>query len=79
MTFDYDFKPGLRSSWNAAKLIVRKPLTDRRIKQYEKRGWYDESFREARRELMARKAAQRRKRSGNFLIGEDGRPIYSPV
>lgn len=79
MTFDFDQRQPLRSSWNSSKLVVRKPLTDQQIARYQKRGWYDESFREARRELMAKKAAKRRKREGNFLLAEDGRPIYSPV
>ncbi len=79
MTFDFDARPRLRSSWNSAGFIRGKPLTDRKISQYQKRGWYDESFREARRELMAKKAAKHRQRQGNFLKSSNGSLIYSPL
>lgn len=56
---------------------MRGPLSDRKIEQYRKRGWYAEDFREARRDLMARKKAKQLKRDGSFLI-MDGRMVYSP-
>lgn len=58
-------------------MLVRGPLTDRKIEQYAKQGYYSDAFREARRELWQRKAAKRAQRSGNFLL-VDGRMIFSP-
>ena len=57
--------------------IVKGLLTDRKIAQYEKRGWYSESFKEERRKFQAKKREW--KRMGNLLEGEDGRIIYSPL
>jgi len=62
-------------------MMVRRPLTDKKIASYESRGFYSPEFREARRELMARKAAKAAKyqqRQGNF-IKIDGRLVYSPT
>jgi len=60
---------------------VRGPLTDRKIEQYRKLGYYSESFREARHDLMEMKKARRtarEERDGNFLK-VDGRLVYSPL
>lgn len=72
--FDFDYRPHLRSSWNQARLVVGKKLTDRKIRQYEQRGYYSNEFRQARREAWERKQS---KREGNFTL-RDGRMIYSP-
>lgn len=66
----------MRSSWSETKLVMRGPLTDRKIEQYQKRGWYSEAFKQARRERMAKKATMRRE--GSWVHMEDGRTIYSP-
>lgn len=65
----------IRSSWNPTRLLMRGPLTDKKIEKYAKRGWYSEEFREARRGLMQRKAL---KRDGAFFIRSDGSKVYSP-
>jgi septal ring factor EnvC (AmiA/AmiB activator) len=54
-------------------MLMRGPLTDRRIEQY----LYDEDYRQARREFWKRKTS--RKRVGNFLEAGNGRLIYSPI
>ena len=66
----------MRSSWSETKLVMRGPLTDRKIAQYEKRGWYSAEFKAARRERMMQR--QSVKRDGNWLRMEDGRTVYSP-
>ena len=77
--FEFDRRPSIRSSWNEARLSVRKRLTDRKIAEYERRGFYSEEYREARRELWAKQAAKRQSlRNGNF-VERDGRLIYSPL
>lgn len=70
-------KPAIKSSWNAEKLLMRGPLTDRKIEEYQQRGYYSPEYRQARRELMERKKASQEKRIGNFLM-VDGRMVYSP-
>lgn len=67
----------IRSSWNETRLLMRGPLTDRKIEKYAKAGYYSDAFRQARREAWQRKAAKRAARSGNFLL-VDGRMIFSP-
>lgn len=67
----------IRSGWNDSIFLFNGPLTDRRIEEYRKRGYYDPAFREARKEAWARKEARRTRRDGNFdLI--DGRMVYRP-
>lgn len=63
--------------WKEDTMLIGKPLTDKKIIQYEKRGFYSEEFREQRRQFQAKKKA--RKRVGNFVEAEDGRFIYSPI
>jgi len=68
----------MRTSWNETRLLMRGPLTDRKITQYAKAGYYSDAFREARREMWQRKAAKQARREGNFLVSE-GRLIFSPA
>ena len=63
-----------RTGWPSVG-FMRGPLTDRKIAKYQKLGYYSAEFREARKELQARK----RKRKGNFVESEDGRLVYSPL
>lgn len=70
-----EFVP-IRKGFNPSAVIRRGKLTDRKIAQYEKRGYYSADYRQARRELWQRQA--KKKRSGNFDISEDGRLIYRP-
>lgn len=58
--------------------MIKGKLTDKAIERYREKGWYAPEFREARRELMKNKQAKREKRSGNFLIRQDGSRVYSP-
>lgn len=78
MSFEFDYRPRIGSSWNVSRLIVKGELTDRKIKQYQKRGWYSQEFKDARKEFLAKKANRRAKRDGSFL-SEGGRLIYSPL
>lgn len=73
--FEFD-QPGkhIRSGWNTTAMLVRGRLTDKKIAQYAKRGWYSSEYRAARRERMKSKHS---KRVGAFLV-VDGRMIYSP-
>ena len=75
--FDYPGPP-LRSSWNATRMLIRGRLTDKKIEQYRKQGWYSEAFREARREFMAKKSAGKINRTGSFVVSGD-RMIYNPI
>lgn len=79
--FLFDNSRRLRSGWNEAAFLLGKPLTDRKIAEYERRGYYSAAFREARAELLRRKRATheaRIKRIGPF-IEHEGRLIYSPT
>jgi hypothetical protein len=67
----------IRSSWSEGRLVGRGPLTDKKIAKYAKAGWFSADFKEARRSLMLKKHAQRKRREGNFDI-VDGRMIYRP-
>ncbi len=70
----------IRSTWNEARLLMRGRLTDKLISKYQRKGYYSHEFKEARRELMAKKKARRDAvRSGNFLTTSDGRLVYSPL
>jgi hypothetical protein len=68
----------VRSTWRPEHLLMRGPLTDRKIEQYRAAGWYSSELREARRELQAKREAKRQRREGNFLVGADGRLIFCP-
>lgn len=65
----------MNSAWRPEMLMRRALLTDRKIEQYRKRGFYDPEYRKARKEFAEKK---HRKRSGNF-VESDGRMIYSPT
>jgi hypothetical protein len=71
------------SGWSEARLMRRKPLTDRKIAKYEALGYYSPEYRQARKDLIERKAdkreARRKAREGNFDIAGDGRLIYRPI
>lgn len=60
---------------------VRGLLTDRKIEQYRREGFYSPEWRAARREIWAKRQKKREpkeNRDGNFLK-IDGRLIYSPI
>lgn len=78
--FTFDQPRGVRSAWNAEKLLRRGKLTDAQIARYERKGWYDPDFKEARRAMMARRKARRDEgqREGNY-VRRDGRLVYSPI
>lgn len=63
-------------SFKEQKLILRGPLTDRKIKSYAKQGYFTQEFNDQRKEYWAKKRGQRR-REGNFDIVE-GRLVYRP-
>lgn len=63
-----------RSGWNVNMMVRKGPLTDKAIAAYEKRGFYDQDYKDARNRLIHKKSA----RKGNFLE-RDGRIIYSPL
>lgn len=69
----------IKSTWNEARLIMRKQLTDRKIKRYQKEGWYSAEFRQERKDRAEKKARKHRRKDGNFEITEDGRLIYKPI
>ena len=56
--------------------IVGAKLTDKRIAYYEETGWYAPEAKAARKARAERK--KKLKRSGSFLIDEDGHMIYDP-
>lgn len=64
------------------RMMLRGPLTDRKIAKYAREGWYSNELREFRRERNAKRLAKRQAREaireGNF-IKQDGRLIYSPL
>lgn len=68
----------IRSSWKCAGMVVRGPLTDKKIEKYREQGWYSPEFRQARREMFARRKEKQERREGNFLVGENGRLVFSP-
>ena len=70
-------KPG----WHEQAMLRRGLLTDRKINAYQARGWYSQEFKEARLELMTKKASKKAAflaRQGNFDL-RDGRLIYNPA
>lgn len=64
----------IRPSWNEARLVIRKPLTDKKIHQYYSQGLYSQEVKDFRRQRANQK---RNLRQGNFLKADDGRLIYS--
>lgn len=58
--------------------MVRGPLTDRKIEQYRKMGFYSNEWRTARKEFWKNRETRKRVHS-NFVQAEDGRLIYSPT
>lgn len=75
--------PSLRfPSQNWDKALVGKRLTDRKIAQYAKSGFYSlESMaarREFRKNLALRRKGQKQEAPSNFFYGDDDRLIYSP-
>lgn len=66
----------IRSSWNETRLAKRGKLTDKKIDQYSKAGFYSAEYRQARKDLRQKKA--KATRVGNY-IETDGRFIYSPL
>lgn len=69
----------IRPAWNEGRLMRRRALTDRKIAKYESLGYYSAEYRQARRDLQARKrAGAASRRSGNFDVADDGRLIYRP-
>lgn len=77
-----DFKaphPPVRSAWKESMFVMRGRLTDRAIERYERQGYYSPEARQARADYRKAKAdMKRKKKDGNFLVGDDGRLIYSP-
>lgn len=72
----------MRSTWDPDRLLIRGPLTDRKIDEYLRRGWYSAEVRQMRRERNEKRMArwqEREKRDGNFLKASDGRLIYAPT
>ncbi len=59
-------------------MLIRGPLTDKKIAKYQKQGWYSEAFKEARRELMNKKRSGKLRREGSFVRDGD-RMLYNPL
>lgn len=70
--FQFNNQGHIRPSWNTTRMLVRGPLTDRKIAKYAKLGWYSAEYREKRRAKMDKRPHK------NFREVE-GRLIYSPV
>lgn len=70
----------IRPSWNCEAMLIRGELTDRKIDRYIKQGFYSEELKTARRELQAKRKAQReaRDQQNQNFIQSDGRLIYNP-
>jgi hypothetical protein len=76
-TFDpFDPAARTRSAW--PQMILGKPLSDKKISAYEKRGFYSAAFQQARREFWQKRNKKQLTRSGNYDI-LDGRLIYRPT
>ena len=74
----FDKRPNLRSSWNTTAMLIRGPLTDRKIKKYEAQGWYSAEFKQARKAKMENKRIKTHLRRVSNFFEHDGRLIYSP-
>ena len=66
------FKP----QWRSWGFLRRGILTDKQIEKYQREGYYSAEFKLARKQLQSR---QKRSRTGNFILDDDGRMIYSPL
>lgn len=71
--------PRIRSSWNMTAMLIRGPLTDRKIEKYRAKGWYSAEFRQARRDKMEKRRIENHVRRVSNFFEEDGRLIYSPT
>lgn len=71
----------IRPSWNCEAMLIRGNLTDRKIEEYRKRGFYSSEYRIARKKLMDQKTFERNMNmaGSNFVQAEDGRLIYNPI
>lgn len=60
--------------------VVLGPLSDKKIAEYERAGWYSADAKRARLDRAEKKFKQQKRdpREGNFVLSEDGRLIYSP-
>jgi hypothetical protein len=67
----------VRSSWNESALLMKGPLTDRKIEAYASKGWYSDGYRKSRREFQAKRREKQQLKDGNFFKDGD-RMIYSP-
>jgi hypothetical protein len=65
----------IRPAWNLSHIIRRGKLTDQKINQYEKAGFYSQELKDARKLLAERR---RLRREGNFIRSNSGSLIYSP-
>lgn len=71
-------------SQNLEGFVVGKRLTDRAIEKYVKAGYYSAQAVSDRKEYRQKLASMRNTRrertvGDNFVLGEDGRLIYSPM
>lgn len=71
----------IRPSWNTEAMLIKGTLTDRKIEDYRRRGFYTSEYRTARKKLMDQKTLRNNmnRASGNFFEAEDGRLIYNPI
>lgn len=78
---DSEIRTRIRPSWNCEAMLIRGPLTDRKIEQYRKRGFYSEELKATRRDFQAKKKAKReaRDKSNQNFIERDGRLVFSPL
>ena len=77
LAFEMARRARLPSSWRGQ--TVGKRLTDARIRHYEAKGFYAQSFKDARKALIERKKAARLRREGNWVFGESGNLVYCPT
>lgn len=50
--FKFDQSKRISPGWNLRRMHVGKPLTDKKIREYEKKGFYTTDFKESRREAF---------------------------
>lgn len=77
MGIDPRMPSGIRSPWRPESLVRRGMLTDKKLAAYLKAGWFSEEFRQARKDLVAKRSGKVPKRVGSFFE-RGGRLIYSP-
>ena len=75
MAINMDPSARYKSGWNEGATLMRGPLTDKKIRSYEKRGFYSEEYRTARKDFAEKK---HKRRLGSFDQMQDGRMIYRP-